>query len=302
MNRKSVRIGPWIISQGMILLGCLPYLRYAIRPSVYSDCLSWIQKPTILDITSTFAFFSGGRTYSALPEYHLNILVPVFLFSVILSLLSFTKVQQKISIAFDRDSGTILAWCLFIIPIILFSVISLKKPIYVADRYLIISLPFFYLLAADGIFKLESRMIKNSITVILVCGMLIGLYTHYHVPTKIRWSQVARYLSLNGTRDDLILVYPYFEATSLTYYLKSPIPLESIEDIDKIPTLAAGYSRIWLVTVSYRPNQTPPEIYAQLNLNYSQRQILFTISKPSQVEVILFSNSATSSVTKKGER
>ncbi|MFB3895691.1 MAG: glycosyltransferase family 39 protein [bacterium] len=287
-SHKRVQLIPWLISQIAILIFCLPYLIYIIQPSIYAERLAWIPKPGLQDIANMVALFSCGRIFWVVPEYLRRFIAVLYLFPVLLSCISFNDANRKPSVIIDRSSGTMLTWSLFIIPIILFYTISFKRPIFVADRYLIITLPFFYLLAAYGITKLEHRALKYIITGILVCGMLIGLYAHYHNPTKIRWSQIARVIEQNRQQTDLVLIHPYYQATSLSYYLKEPVSLDSIDDIDRIWEITNGHPRTWLIILTDWVNKPSGAIYSRLSSRYQRQQMMLAISNPTQVDIILY--------------
>lgn len=291
-RNHRIRYFPWLIAQISILICCLPYLIYIIQPSVHAERLAWIPKPGWQSITNMVVLFSSGKIFMVLPGYLNQFIVVLYLFTVLISFLSFTDTNRKSLIVIDRSSGAILTWCLFIIPVILFYVISFKRPIFVGDRYLIISLPFFYLLAAYGISKLAYRPMRWIISIMIIGGMLVGLYAHYHYPTKIRWSQIARTIEQNRQQTDLVLVTPYYQATSLNYYLKESISLDSIDDIDKIWEITNGHPRTWLIILTDWVNKPPAEVYTRLSTRYQRQQTILTISNPTQVDVILYDKPA----------
>ncbi|MDI6782775.1 MAG: glycosyltransferase family 39 protein [bacterium] len=262
LKRNKPKIVPWLISQGVICLGCLPYFVYLLNPST-SDQLIWIPHPSVQNISSTFELFSLGKVANELPATLRHFLVPLFLFLLLVSIFKFRSSPHREKISLDLHPGTMLAWHMFAIPFILFYIISFQKPIFLPDRYLIITLPFFYL-----------------------------LYAHYHTVKKKPWSQVSKFLETNIQQNEIILISPDYWKTALDYYVKSPIPIKPIhgtqELLTEIGTHSAGYSRIWVVTVTDWVNKPPAELHNILQQKYRSHQLMFNLTKPSIIEVTLY--------------
>lgn len=297
LKKEKFRITPWFISQWAVLIVCTPYLIYLTRPEM-SITTAWIPRPTIQDIGNTFEFFTMGWVYWVLPQILVQFFVPLFIFFLFLSGLIFKNSARKISLKLERNQEVIFVWYLFAIPFMLFYLISFKKPTFLSYRYLIIILPFFYMLVAHGISKLENRTIKFIAVCLLLSGMAVGLRTHYHEVKKIPWSEIAQYLDKNGQKTDMILIHEQFWETALSYYLKSSIPVQRIileyEPKTNLSTVVVGHPRTWLITVTFEGKKPPEEIHTTLEKPYQEHKIIFTklVKQPgeAQVSVELYSN------------
>jgi hypothetical protein len=317
INRKSaIKFTPWIISQLIVVVACVPYFLYLLLPATHAERLGWIPYPTPQDILNTVNLYSLGMVFWVLPETFNRFFVPLFVFLLFFSGFKLSKSSrllkseamnttaydlsnqnksnriQKNNIFLSNKFSVLLIWGLFAIPFILFYVISFKTPIFLANRYLIISLPFFYLLIAYGITNFENRLIKLIIVILLLTGMLIGLRAHYQEELKIRWSKVALFLEQHAQKDDLIFIEPHYWGTPLGYYLKSPIPIISITKIDELNTqilpVLKDHSRVWLIAITDWVNKTPPEVTNILDNHYTHHQTQFSLNKPSQVDITLY--------------
>jgi mannosyltransferase len=293
-RNHHLKIIPWLITQGMIFILCLlALLIYSMRPGA-DTYGSWVPQPVLADIAKSAALFSLGWEYWRLPDFIQYLVVPVFLFTFIFALLKVNQGAKQIKkIAIATHSGALLCGSLVLIPALLFFLISLKKPILFPYRYIIIMLPFFYLLIGYGVSKLPSKKLAFAGMLIMLLGMLAGLYEHYSVIRKIPWSQVAQVLEQQGKPDDLILVSPEYWSVPLDYYLVPAMQIQPVLDTLDIPRIAGAiknHPRVWMITVSDWLNNPVNETRDMLNLRYANRQRVLILTQPSTVKVILYSS------------
>jgi mannosyltransferase len=291
-HKTYFRIVPWLITQGSILIVCLlALLIYFMRPGA-DTYGSWVPQPVLADIGKSLALFSLGWEYWRLPDFLQYLVIPIFLFTFIFALLKVNQESKILKIfSIETNSGALLCGSLILIPALLFFLISLKKPILFPYRYIIIMLPFFYLLIGYGVSKLPSKTLAFAGMVIMLLGMLIGLYEHYTTIRKIPWSQVAQVLEQQGKPDDIILITPEYWSVPLDYYLESPMQIQPIlddRDIPKISRVINNHSRVWMITVSDWLNKPVNEMRDLLNLRYTNRQKILILTQPSTVKVVLY--------------
>jgi mannosyltransferase len=295
-KRKPNHIGLWLGSQIAIFIACIIGLYFYFNRTGAMSYGNWLLKPTLQDIGETFNYFSLGWVYWTLPEMLQIIIVPLFIFMLLFSIITINK-PDNITLAFDRNQGLMFCWSIFAIPLILFYLISFKKPIFISYRYLIILLPFFYLLIAYGISKISWIIIRYIILAILIFGMGMGTISYHQVVKKIPWSKIAGMIDQKGQPNDLILIYEEFWKFGLQYYQKSPIPIEPIYLWQDIPTAinlaTKGHNRTWLITVTYANQKPLDEIPKVLAERYQEQRPISSklIKQPGEakVTVVLYS-------------
>jgi mannosyltransferase len=297
LNRKPVRFGLWFSLQMFIVVVCILGLYlYSHRAGAISYG-SWLSNPTLHDLGEMFNYFSLGWVYWTLPNIIQTIVVPLFIFLLLFSMSAFNK-PEKIKGAFARNPGLILGWCLVAIPLLLFYMISFKKPIFISYRYVIIILPFVYVLVANGISQISRITIRYCILAMLISGMLLGTVSYHQKVKKIPWSKIAVMLDQKVQPNDIILIYEEFWKHGLRYYLKSSIPIEPIYLWQDIPSAlheaTNGHNRTWLITVINTSQKPLDEVQRVLAEIYPEQRLISTkfIKQPGEarVTVTLFSN------------
>ena len=255
---------PWIF---VLVTDSLPYV-------ADTDIFLWIPEPTIGWVAEIIASISGPQ-YLWLPVAYIFVLVTFALFlagALIPSALSKNERQNRVrgsntltrilkTVAEPRTS-LLLLW--FIIPIILALILSATvRPIFL-NRYLIGTVPALYLLAAIGIYKIDSltggyllRVKAACLIVVLVTAITAqGLYTYYAMPQKPEWREVTSLIECNARPDDGIIVYKEgFRRPFYYYYLENPeISVETHEVIGTEPSWI-DKDRVWLVFASMDPDE-----------------------------------------------
>lgn len=297
LHRKPNHFGLWLGSQVLIIIACIIglYLYFTRLGAVaYGD---WILQPTLHDLGVMFNYFTLGWVYWTLPNILLATIVPLCIFLLLFSILNLQK-SETVKVSFDRNFGPMLCWSLFAIPLLLFYMISFKKPIFISYRYLIIILPFFYLLVAYGISKISRFSLRYFAIIIIIWGMVLGTISYHQVVKKIPWSKIAGVIDQKVQPNDLVLIHEEFWQFGLKYYLHSTIPIRPIylwQDIPATLTSATkGYNRIWLITVTPSDKQPLDEVYRVMaNLYQEQRLISNKLVKQpdeARVQVTLYSN------------
>lgn len=154
---------------------------------------------------------------------------------------------------------------LVVLPVLMFYLITFKQPLY-SDRYLIMALPYYLLLAAAGLRGLESRAWPLAL---LLCAGLIAYawmplrdINRSNLSQKEDWRPAYAYVLQRAEPDDLLLVHPGYLITTYDYYAEvtpglsrlkaGTIPSFNVKDFnehlmaDWVRREAPG-QRIWLI-------------------------------------------------------
>ncbi|MCX7919430.1 MAG: glycosyltransferase family 39 protein [bacterium] len=296
-QRKPNRIELWFGSQLLIILFCSFGLCLFLNQAGAVFYGEWISKPTFEDIGETFNYFSLGWLQWDMPNLVRKTIVPIFIFLFLYSRFNFNNSEPK-KLPLDHNPGLMLCWYLFIIPLILFYLVSFKKPIFIPYRYVIIILPFFYLLIAYSLSKIPKKFIRYSLLAIVVFGMIFGTIAYHQATKKIPWSKISAEIDRNALPTDIVLIYEEYWKHGLLYYQRSSIPVYPIylwkNLSEHFQDLTKGHSRIWLITVAFGEKETVDEIYTELNTLYSNQLPILSlrVKQPggATVKLTQFSN------------
>ena len=144
-----------------------------------------------------------------------------------------------------------------------FALSYVGSPIFLPKYTIAASVPF-ALLAGSGIVLLRWRSAQAA--VLIACLMLSAraLPDYYGVQSKDGWREAVASVESRARPDDLIVVYPYFNAYAYDLYrsradvivrpfpLYGPPPPEDGWDVT-LGRAVAGYDRIWFVTLQADP-------------------------------------------------
>jgi hypothetical protein len=119
-----------------------------------------------------------------------------------------------------------------LLPVVIALVVSIFKPLFLA-RYLLICLPFFALLVARGIIRIESRSIAAAITILIVILSLSQDRAFYYDASIEDWRGAIDYIARNARDGDVLVVFPRWNVHPAEYYVES---LEPPRDLMVIAT------------------------------------------------------------------
>ncbi|MBM3212600.1 hypothetical protein FJZ33_10280 [Candidatus Poribacteria bacterium] len=129
--------------------------------------------------------------------------------------------------------------------------VSIKKPVYIPNRYSIAAWPAFPLILGLGISKIKNTKKQLTILGIIFIFSSISLYHYYFEWVKSYDRDIAQYINSKGNKDDVIVFAPSFMDTAIDYYLEKPFkqigyPWRSLYESGK----SSGRRRHWR-----RPNE-----------------------------------------------
>lgn len=203
--------------------------------------LAWVPRTTALSVYSLFSGMAGGSI--SLSGYGSTaLLLFVYLIPVIISVVVLVRLRPwSIENTEMWHLVFFLTWLL--VPIILVLAISMRKPIFV-DRFLIISLPPFILLAAHGISRVRGHWL--ALTLLCAIGGLTALvlFDYYKTPGE-DWRGVTQYILSSRKPEDAIVTYPDFLRDCADYYFDKEAARHNLV------SLAPDSSRVWFIGYNF---------------------------------------------------
>ena len=159
--------------------------------------LAWINQSSASTLYGLLLDFSGnGGTVLLILE--LALLVGSVLFR-------FRKSSVRSSL------GYIFLWVWALLPVVLVSTINLRWPVLQA-RYLIVCLPAFLLLVADGVARVKSRIVFVAVFTTVSGLSIIGVTSYIRTRTDLNhsdnWRDASRHILSEAQPGDVVL-FPY---------------------------------------------------------------------------------------------
>ena len=237
-GRETRRRGwkPWLVSMAALTLPYLPLLRW--------------QLPLLRAQGSTGYQFVplGAMSSSLLSNYSLGVLQGATVWLVAL----FVGVLLAVGLLWSRErapwrSVGILA-CWLVVPVLLFYLITLVRPMYTA-RYLIFVLPAYLLLLSAGLAGLyrHSRLLAGLVLAVLLIVNGRGVWLQARTPLKADFRAATAYVSERRAEDDLILFQIPYGRYSFDYYYQLGQP----EGVTRPATpVQRGAARVFLPLVA----------------------------------------------------
>jgi len=217
----------WLISLGFILIIFLPQSPYFVKKIIGIEKNFWILKPHLNALAITFENFNVG--YNATPHIY-------FFTFIVFSLLFILGIKHWWP---DKRNEVISLSSFLFIPIVLTYLISQKTSIYL-DRQLMLFSPFYYIIIASGLAKIEARIIKIAVYLSVTLPILFCLnnYFSYRMPlpeyhhvgahVKKPVKPAADYIT-NRFKEGDIMGYSDPSSINLFYYLWEEIPEERLD-------------------------------------------------------------------------
>jgi mannosyltransferase len=220
--------------------------------------LSWVPHTTLRRVYNLFAGLAGNPDHVSPSSYGKALLLCVYLIPVLVAILAFAKSHAR---SMSQNEmwyvGFFLTW--LSVPIFLSLAISMRSPVFV-NRFLIICLPPFILLAAYGV----SRLHRAWLVVGLLCAIAgltaPRLLAFYQFPAH-DWKAASEYLLSNRKPGDAVVFCPGYYESRLTYYLEQEqarpaeiwgrqrrvLPPYS-ERCPAVQDLPFEYDRVWFIS------------------------------------------------------
>lgn len=247
----------WLGLGSVIALLFLPILPLFMRAAAEVSRHFWIRRPDYWDIWNTLKTFTGQSLWS---------FVSLGL-TVMLGLLSMLIYEGEHRF---RAKIYLVWWWLPILAAFAFS--SLAFSVYQIKYLIFASIPL-YLLAAEGIAKLEHKMLRIVIVFLLVVSSVQPLLAYYRKPKIEEWRGTVNYLKSKQTPKDMVLIYQEndYDDMSLAlsyYYPADSSKVKEIDDVDDIQAIKRSKAGLWLILTHVQNPDSVELIKSQLALRY----------------------------------
>jgi mannosyltransferase len=252
----------WSICQGLAFLPLVPWLVAYFNQDVVALGIGWIKRPTLLAPLQTLWAFSSNYGGSLTL---IGLLLLCFVF-----LQGFLTRQPA-----HRDHKLFLALWLGL-PIIVTWLISQRRPIYV-HRYLIVVLPAYLVLLANGVVSVPHKILKWALTIALATIMASSSIRIYSDPAFLKqdWRGAANYVQISAQANDVVAVERFEDIAALRYYYRGGLALvtvDSEQSLGEFEKSIEGYERLWLIY--YRAASDPLDSTTRLWLGTHQKDVL----------------------------
>jgi mannosyltransferase len=179
--------------------------------------LSWVPRTTVRGVCKLFLCFAGKPDRFSPLGYASALLLLVYSIPVVISILALARSRHwSMENNETLQVGFLVTW--LSVPILLVLAISIVQPAF-WDRFLIICLPPFILLASYGFSRLRRAWLVVALLCVVAGLTARGLFTYDESPGE-DWRAAAQYILSNRKRGD-VLVSPSVDFRScLEYYLQ----------------------------------------------------------------------------------
>lgn len=208
----------------------------------------WLQQPSLYFPIQLFSAFSVGLFF-ILRE---NVTIAaIFLFTLLFAAGIFVRRfrrDKNWTVTMPLTRETLLPVLCFFIPLLCAYLISFIKPIaYEGKRYLILILPFFYIIIARGALSFQRQWVAALVTVAMLTTSSIFMNDIYSAHQKRYWKRTARLIEKLSKPGDALFSTEYTDGNVLTFYGTGYAKLIEIPDFKEFRKSVSPYRRLWYV-------------------------------------------------------
>ena len=199
---------PWsrfVASAAMMGLLCSPLAIYLLKNGTGGH-LAWVSKSTPYSVYSVFSDFAGGGILDAV---YLLLWAAGFAFMV--------RLRDHSRSVFHIWRYALL-WMWLLLPVAVSYLLSLRLPMFV-NRYLIVCLPPFVLLASVSLARIPSKWVSAGSLTLIVILLSRSVQTYYAFDVKEDWRGVTSYVAARTLSQDAILFYVPVGRLAFDYYV-----------------------------------------------------------------------------------
>ncbi len=245
------------------LLVLLPLILFAPILPVFLEAISsvsrdfWIPRPGWGDLWQTLRTFAGQGRWAA-ASLGLTALVGV---AAMLAYEGAHRFRAKLYLAW---------WWLPILAAFAFSCLAFSV---FQTKYLIFASIPLYLMAAEGIVKLELRALKFAAIALILASHVQPLLAYYRSPKIEEWRGLAEHLKRKCGKGDLILVYEENQYDDLwrplSYYGQGDTArVRTIDCVSDVRSARAGGRNLWLIVTHVGEPDSVASIRKRLELRH----------------------------------
>jgi uncharacterized membrane protein len=259
-NKKigALGIGGWFKLQVITALFLLPCFVFLAVITLKIQKGFWVPEPSSEVIWQYFTIYSGSI-------YLLILFLAFSLYSIIgLRKVKDSKRSKKSLESASEQPGVpgisqgsrlymLLLWML--VPVLVPFLISLVSSPILIFRYTIGASLAFYLLASEGISRINNMWLIRSAAVLIIALSLINIHSYFIHVGKHQWREVMNDIEARSKYGDVIVAFPSHEKITAEYYSHKK-GLRIIPFKEKFPYLQdLGNNNMWLVMHAHPLNR-----------------------------------------------
>lgn len=269
LDRREVPWKRFGLSAASIGILCSPLVVCILNDK--SEHLSWVPRPTLSGLYFLLVKFAGGNY---------RVLIVGFSAAILSAMFFAIRDWRNPKSRFDNWHFVFLFSWLFL-PVLFTFGVSLWKPLFI-DRFLIVSLPAFVMLAAVGLSRISSKWIMAGVLTIIAIWEIRSFRTYESRLVKQDWRGASTLILSQETRADGLFFYPRWTQDPFDYYAR----LEGrTGDVGTVlqperdssgrtvpPDLSERFPKIWLIESNLYDRELTQEadtIRATLSDQYS---------------------------------
>jgi len=285
----------WSWSMLLVLGPLFPiaWLRFAALVTGTADVGGWYAPTGLLDILqTTFVTFAVNRSdppWEVIGAVLLAILALLGAFALLRSSSSDASINS-IQNPKSKIQNQVLVLALWLVPIAIFWLITLKLPLY-QSRYLIMALPPYLIMASAGLLflrRLHPALMAMGVGALGLVSFVALLGVNYSGQVqKEDWRGAMVYVSDHTRLRDVIVVFPGYLRTAVDLYYEPggpgrvpDVPIKAVPSLrtegfgqrelhDALRSMVECHERVWLVTSPPRQKQEDPGDLVQQWFQYN---------------------------------
>jgi len=209
---------------GVVLLAFAPWIIYVFYLGEVGNSQPLLSRPGIIEIFNTFSYFLFGEQGDTIN-------------SLVVALWPLIMLGWFFSLQKTKTINTDTAYLLFsvVFPVGFFFAASLMiRPIYL-ERYLIFTLPAFFLLVGAMIMSYAPplrRIAGVSLSAAMIAVLFIGAYD-FNSPVRENYAGAGSYLTLNAQARDVVIVSAPFTIYPVAYYYQGTAAIQTLPIWDR---------------------------------------------------------------------
>jgi len=225
-------INNWYLGQFMTFLFLLPWF-FLPQQQYMNDLLWWIPHLSGRIFWETLETFSFGGPRYGLDDFKIKIwylyAAGYLLVAAYVSLLLFGLFKNGKPESRNELSKKIFLLIWLFCPILLAALVSLYRQVYLI-KHLIYVLPAFCLLCGLGLSKIQRKIARVALLLLVIIASVFPLYVMYANDFNIDWRSPASYIRDNMGEKDTIIISNLNEIVPFMYYFNygDPAPLKGI--------------------------------------------------------------------------
>ena len=276
-----VALLPWLVFTGA---GQIDAVRLAAPPR-----WSAVRLTTVISVLNKFNNGAVDGIVATMPRWTFLMGAALFTLPVLMTTLRWVRMRTPGSAESFGTSLCVIAGALPVLLVLSFGLAHVKFDI----RYVAFCIAPYYLLAAAGIRRMQSRFIRLGVIIAIVTYSGYALRANYWIPYHEDFRGAAQYVAARSLDDDCYAFVP-FAAPPLgwTIYMPGP-PKATVLAANSDPISLRRCQRTWVITYERGGDEVPiPEDWRKWLTRMSSSHVRLDTKQFVWISVQLFQPSA----------